>query len=127
MEKHKIDIHKIISTITAIIIAAGAVVGALYIINPDIFKSKNICNDCEKRPCECATFISITPPTAIIRNNGVAKTNQGLNLPPTVTIITSEGEVQASVTWDLNSFIYNPSITTAQGFIAKGIITLPED
>ncbi|MDR2571859.1 MAG: hypothetical protein LBD23_16395 [Oscillospiraceae bacterium] len=91
-----------------------------------------VCEICEKEPCKCETdtvntLISITPPTEITRNNGVERTAIGLGLPAMVTIETSDGNMQASITWDLDSFVYNPAIVTAQPFIAKGIITLPED
>lgn len=49
-----------------------------------------------------------------------------MKLPTQVTIVTNKGEMQAAVTWDLNSASYDPNLTTAQSFTVNGSITLPQ-
>jgi len=58
--------------------------------------------------------------------NGTAKTAQALGLPTTVTIVTSAGNVEADVSWDVEACVYNPSSKSAQTFTVSGTITLPE-
>ncbi|MDR2559162.1 MAG: Ig-like domain-containing protein [Oscillospiraceae bacterium] len=72
-------------------------------------------------------LISITSPSAITRPHGTAKTAEALNLPAQVTIVTSDGDRQAHVTWVLNDDTpYNPALTNRQDFTVHGAISLPE-
>ncbi len=69
---------------------------------------------------------SITAPTAITGVvNGTAKTAVALGLPSTVTLVTDQGSVSASVYWAVNSALYNVSTTTEQTFPVDGTVTLP--
>ncbi|WP_170932676.1 bacterial Ig-like domain-containing protein [Desulfosporosinus sp. FKB] len=73
-----------------------------------------------------ATLVSITTPSAITGvANGTAKTASALGLPSTVTMVTGSGNVQANVTWDVDSCSYNASSTSAQTFTVSGTATLP--
>lgn len=58
--------------------------------------------------------------------NGVKKTEKGLQLPSTVTISTTNGEMKANVTWDLETCEYNRKSVKPQNFTVKGKVTLPE-
>ncbi|MES9684605.1 LamG-like jellyroll fold domain-containing protein [Gottfriedia acidiceleris] len=56
---------------------------------------------------------------------GTAKTAAALGLPEKVALVTDGGDVDASVNWDVNSAIYDPTATTAQTFTVTGEVTLP--
>ncbi len=72
------------------------------------------------------TLVSITAPVAIIGAvNGSAKTASALGLPSEVTLVTDNGNVQATVTWDVDGSSYNPSATTEQPFTVDGNVMLP--
>ncbi len=72
------------------------------------------------------TLVSVTTPTAVtFVANGTAKTASALGLPGTVTLVTSGGNVQANVTWDVAESSYDPSVTTEQTFTVDGTVTLP--
>lgn len=58
--------------------------------------------------------------------NGTEKSVQGLKLPATVVIVTSEGNLNASVTWDVRGCAYDPSSREAQNFAVRGRVTLPD-
>ncbi|HWP97544.1 MAG TPA: stalk domain-containing protein [Syntrophomonadaceae bacterium] len=69
---------------------------------------------------------SITAPAAITGvANGTAKTTTALGLPTTVILVTDQGNVSASVAWDVNSSTYVVSTTTEQTFTVNGTVTLP--
>ena len=74
-----------------------------------------------------AKLISITNPTAITGvANGTAKTADALGLPSTVAIVTEDTSVtSASVSWDVSSASYDPSVLTEQIFTVNGTVTLP--
>ena len=57
--------------------------------------------------------------------NGASKTANGLNLPATVSLVADQGNVNANVTWNVNSCAYDPSKTTEQTFTVNGTVTLP--
>jgi len=68
----------------------------------------------------------ITPPAAITGlANGTARTIDALGLPLTAALMTDAGSEVGSVTWDLTSCAYTPSVKTAQTFTATGTVTLP--
>ncbi|WMJ78786.1 S-layer homology domain-containing protein [Sedimentibacter sp. MB35-C1] len=72
------------------------------------------------------TLVSITTPAAITGiANRTEKTASALGLPSTVALVTDDGSIQASVTWDVDSCSYEPSVTKAQAFAVKGTVTLP--
>ena len=71
-------------------------------------------------------LVSITAPadiTGVV--NGTAKTAAALGLPSKVTLITTDGNVQADVTWDVNGCDYDPADTDEQNFEVEGTVTLP--
>ena len=71
---------------------------------------------------------SITPPSAVTGvANGAAKTAAALGLPPSVTLVTDGGSVQATVTWDVAGSSYDPASTSAQTFTVSGTAALPAD
>lgn len=71
-------------------------------------------------------LVSIAAPSAITGvTNGTAKTASALGLPGTVTLVTSGGNVSASVSWDAASSSYNVSSSSAQTFTVNGTVTLP--
>ena len=57
--------------------------------------------------------------------NGSEKTAQALRLPGSVAITTTNGNMLASVTWDVAGCAYDPSGKTAQTFTVNGKVTLP--
>ena len=57
---------------------------------------------------------------------GAEKSLAGLQLPATIKISTSDGERDASVTWDVNGCAYNPSSSETQTFSVNGLVTLPD-
>ena len=57
--------------------------------------------------------------------NGTAKTSSALGLPLAVTLKTNNGDVGASVVWDVASCAYEVSSTDAQTFTVNGTVTLP--
>lgn len=72
------------------------------------------------------TLLSITSPTAITGvANGTDKTASALGLPPTVTLVTNDGNVSGDVTWDVASSSYDPSDTDEQTFTVNGTVGLP--
>jgi putative cell wall-binding protein len=74
------------------------------------------------------TLISITPPQAVTGlANGTEKTAAALGLPPTVTLITDQGEVAAGVTWNVAASLYDPSDSNEQTFEVSGNVALPID
>ncbi|KJS66111.1 MAG: hypothetical protein JL50_13235 [Peptococcaceae bacterium BICA1-7] len=71
-------------------------------------------------------LVSVTAPTDIAGvANGKAKTAVALGLPSTVTLVTDDGSVQSSVTWDVYGCSYDPSFTTEQTFTVDGTAALP--
>ncbi|MEL7566115.1 MAG: S-layer homology domain-containing protein [Dehalobacterium sp.] len=77
-------------------------------------------------PSTDKTLVSITAPTAITGvANGTEKSASALGLPSTVTLVTDDGSVQASVTWAVYGCSYDPSVTTEQTFMVDGTVTLP--
>jgi hypothetical protein len=72
------------------------------------------------------TVISITTPAAITGlANGTSKTAAALGLPTTVKLVTSTGNVDANVAWNVDAANYDPSKTTEQIFTVGGTVTLP--
>ncbi|AET70824.1 cell wall-binding protein [Desulfosporosinus orientis DSM 765] len=72
------------------------------------------------------TLISITAPSAITGvANGTAKTAAALGLPSSVVMVTDNGSVNASVSWDINASTYDVTTTTEQTFSVNGTVTLP--
>ena len=72
------------------------------------------------------TLVSITAPSAITDvANGTANTAAALGLPAKVTLVTSDGNVQADVTWNVAACSYDPAVTTRQTFSVSGNVTLP--
>lgn len=77
-------------------------------------------------PSTDTNLISIGTPTAITGlMNGTAKSAAALELPATVSIITSGGGKSASVVWNVASCTYNQFSLSAQSFIVIGSLTLP--
>ncbi len=71
-------------------------------------------------------LISVTTPAAITGvANGTAKTASALGLPSTATLVTSSGNAQANVVWDVAGSSYNPSSGSSQTFTVNGTVTLP--
>ncbi|MCJ8014443.1 LamG domain-containing protein [Paenibacillus sp. KQZ6P-2] len=70
-------------------------------------------------------LFSITEPAPITVDIGTAKTAAALGLPEKVGLVTDVENVDASVTWDLNSASYDPTAATEQNFTVTGEITLP--
>ena len=58
--------------------------------------------------------------------NGTKKEANALKLPSTVVIETTNGNMKASVTWDMKKCSYDASSTKAQSFTVTGAVTLPE-
>ena len=69
---------------------------------------------------------AVGKPADISVANGVEKSVEGLQLPSAVKITTSKGEMDASVTWDVNGCAYNQNSTEAQKFSVNGTVALPE-
>ena len=67
----------------------------------------------------------ITAPEAI---TGVANGTpmESIQLPDEVTIQTTYGEMQASVSWNTSAANYDPSNEEVQTFTVSGTVTLPE-
>ena len=67
----------------------------------------------------------ITAPEAI---TGVANGTpmESIQLPDEVTIQTTDGEMQASVSWNTSAANYDPSNEEVQTFTVSGTVTLPE-
>jgi hypothetical protein len=72
-------------------------------------------------------LISIATPFDAISGlpNGSPKTVEGLTLPATVNIVTTEGAGTASINWDLEACTYDPTVTTLQTFDVAGTVILP--
>ncbi|SHH24803.1 cell wall-binding repeat-containing protein [Desulfosporosinus lacus] len=72
------------------------------------------------------TLISITPLSAITGvANGTAKTALALGLPSNVVLVTDNGNVNANVSWDVNTSSYVVTRTTEQTFSVTGTVSLP--
>ena len=70
---------------------------------------------------------SIIQPSAITGlPNGAAKTATAFGLPASVTMVTDQGNVSATVDWNVADCSYNPALTTAQTFSVNGTIALPQ-
>jgi autotransporter-associated beta strand protein len=77
-------------------------------------------------PIPDKVLISIQQLTAITGlSNGTPKTIAGLTLPANVTMVTDQGNISATVTWNVAACSYNPALTTAQTFSVNGTATLP--
>ncbi|UVI32000.1 discoidin domain-containing protein [Paenibacillus spongiae] len=72
-------------------------------------------------------LFSITAPAPITAAIGTAKTAAALGLPEKAALVTDVGDVDASVTWDLNRASYDPAVTTAQTFTVTGEVTLSNE
>ena len=84
----------------------------------DLFFEKN-----EKK----TNLVSIKNPDDITGvKNGSEKSADGLGLPGKVTVVTTDGEKSASVSWDVKSAEYDPSSAEEQIFTVRGKVTLPE-
>jgi hypothetical protein len=57
--------------------------------------------------------------------SGSEKSAEGLKLPSTVVIETSNGNFKANVKWDVKGSAYDAASTQAQTFSVKGTVTLP--
>lgn len=57
--------------------------------------------------------------------NKTEKSVEGLKLPSTVAINTSNGKMKANVKWDVKGSSYDQKSTEGQSFTVKGTITLP--
>ena len=72
------------------------------------------------------TLVNVSAPSAITGvANGTAKTAAALGLPAQVTLVTSDGNVEADVNWDVTGCSYDPDKTTEQTFSVTGTVTLP--
>ena len=69
---------------------------------------------------------AVSKPADITLANGVEKSAEGLQLPSTVKITTTAGDMNASVAWDVNGCAYNQNSTEAQKFSVNGTVTLPD-
>ena len=69
---------------------------------------------------------AVSKPEDITLANGVEKSAEGLQLPSTVKITTTAGDMNASVAWDVNGCAYNQNSAEAQKFSVNGTVTLPE-
>ena len=74
---------------------------------------------------------SIATPAAILGvANGAAKSTSALNLPSTVSIVTSKATnptTTATVNWDMGNVTYDSSLLAEQSFTVNGTVTLPTD
>ncbi|MEA5010244.1 MAG: bacterial Ig-like domain-containing protein [Angelakisella sp.] len=74
---------------------------------------------------------SIATPAAILGvANGTAKSTSALNLPSTVSIVTSKDvnpTTTATVNWDMDSVTYDSSLLTEQSFTIYGTVALPTE
>ncbi len=74
-----------------------------------------------------ATVTKIQQPSAVTGIvNGTKKDAQSLELPSTVVIETTAGNMKASVAWDVENCSYDPSSTEAQNFRIRGAVSLPD-
>ena len=71
-------------------------------------------------------LIAVSKPADITLANGVEKSAEGLQLPSTVKITTTAGDMNASVAWDVNGCAYNQNSAEAQKFSVNGTVTLPD-
>ena len=69
---------------------------------------------------------AVSKPADITLANGVEKYAEGLQLPSTVKITTTAGDMNASVAWDVNGCAYNQNSAEAQKFSVNGTVTLPD-
>lgn len=69
---------------------------------------------------------AVSKPADITLANGVEKSAEGLQLPSTVKITTTAGDMNASVVWDVNGCAYNQNSAEAQKFSVNGTVTLPD-
>lgn len=58
--------------------------------------------------------------------NNAEKSVKGLKLPATVKITTTNGEMNASVKWDVEGCAYDPRSVEKQSFTVNGTVVLPE-
>jgi uncharacterized repeat protein (TIGR02543 family) len=71
-------------------------------------------------------LVRITAPAPITNlPSGTAKTAAALGLPATAEMVTTTGNVQAEVTWNLAGADYAPRDTVRQVFMVGGVATLP--
>lgn len=73
-----------------------------------------------------AVLTKIQQPAAVTGlANGTKKSASSLKLPSTVGIETTEGNMKASVSWNVKASSYRQSSTDAQKFTVSGTVTLP--
>ena len=73
-----------------------------------------------------AVLTKIQQPAAVTGlANGTKKSASSLKLPSTVVIETTEGNMKASVSWNVKASSYRQSSTDAQKFTVSGTVTLP--
>jgi alpha-L-fucosidase 2 len=71
---------------------------------------------------------SIQSPAAVTGvANGTAKTTAALGLPGTVTLVTDDGNADASVAWNVDASSYDPTQHVEQTFAVSGTVTLPAE
>ncbi|MDO4519033.1 MAG: hypothetical protein Q4B47_01860 [Eubacteriales bacterium] len=79
------------------------------------------------KPYEAPKLVAIKAPAAINDlPNGISKDGARFGLPAAVTIVTTKGEMQAQVTWDVAGCTYDQSKVEAQSFTVNGVVTLPK-
>ena len=97
------------------------------VINPNnvsLETSINVAVDA--KPITGKILTGITVPQSITGlANGTAKTAADLGLPSSVTLETDDGNVTASVTWDVASAGYDPADENKQSFDVTGTAALP--
>jgi hypothetical protein len=72
-------------------------------------------------------LLSIVQPSDIpTLPNGTPKRESALGLPVQVMLETDEGNLPASVEWNVVVCAYNPNLTAAQSFFVNGTVILPE-
>ena len=73
-----------------------------------------------------AVLTKIQQPAAVTGlANGTKKSASSLKLPSTVVIETTEGNMKASVSWNVKASSYRQSSTDAQKFTVSGTVALP--
>ena len=74
-----------------------------------------------------ASVTKIQAPAAVTGiANGTKKDAKSLNLPSSVVIETTKGNMNAAVKWDVENAAYDPSSTKEQTFTVKGSVSLPD-
>lgn len=103
---------------------------SVYVWNRDVqvsLANVNITIEIQKKQEAAVKIQSITAPGKITGiPNGTAKEVIGKQLPATVEIVTTKGNMTAKVTWDLEKMPYDPSSADAQNFTVSGVVTLPD-